>query len=282
MRTPHSTAAILSVGDELVLGQTLDTNSRWLSQQLTDAGIMPVIHLTVPDDLGAQQQAFTQLAAKVDVIIASGGLGPTADDLTREALAAAMGVPLELDPVSLSQIEAFFAARGRTMSDLNRVQAMFPRSAMPIPNIHGTAPGIMGQVRTDGHACEVFCIPGPPREMMPMFTSLVLPRLRPDPSRAIHTRVLHTFGIGESDLAQRLGPLMARDADPMVGTTASGGVVSIRIRCRGSHGDDRVVQAMHRCEQACRGAGGDYVFGAGDDSLAAACVRLLQERGMKL
>jgi nicotinamide-nucleotide amidase len=193
-----------------------------------------------------------------------------------------MGESLQLDAVSLSQIEAFFTARGRTMSDLNRVQAMFPRSATPIPNIHGTAPGIHACIRLANRECDVFCIPGPPREMMPMFTSLVLPRLRPDPSRAIHTRVLHTFGIGESDLAQRLGPLMARDADPMVGTTASGGVVSIRIRCRGSHGDDRVVQALHRCEQACRVAGGDYIFGAGDDSLAAACVRLLQERGMKL
>ena len=278
----HRTAAILSIGDELVLGQTLDTNSRWLSEQLTNAGVLPRLHLTVADDLTAQREALVDLSAKADVIIVSGGLGPTADDLTRQALADAMGAPLVLDEVSLSQVEAWFVARGKVMSELNRTQAMIPRGADAIPNIHGTAPGIRGRIVSGARACETFCLPGPPREMMPMFTSLVLPRLRPDPAMQIHTRVLHTFGIGESDLAQRLGSLMDREANPVVGTTASGGIVSMRLRYRGGDFDDAAVRAMHRCEQACRDAAGVYVFGGGDETLASACVRALQERGATL
>lgn len=267
------TAGILSVGDELILGQTLDTNSRWLSQRLVDAGIMPAVHMTVPDELAAQRDTFASLASRVDVIICSGGLGPTADDLTRQALADAMGVPLELDSVSLSQVEAWFVSRGRTMPPLNRVQAMVPRTAAAIPNINGTAPGLRGVIGR----CDVHCLPGPPREMMPMFESHVLPRLRPDPARAITTRTIHTFGIGESELAERLGSLMARDANPTVGTTASGGVVSIRIRHQGEAMSDACVQSLHACEQAARAAAGPYAFGGGDETLASCVVRLLQE-----
>ncbi|MEI7657449.1 MAG: competence/damage-inducible protein A [Phycisphaerae bacterium] len=269
------TAGILSVGDELILGQTLDTNSRWLAQRLVDAGIMPHIHVTVPDTLEAQRDTLRSLASRVDVVVCSGGLGPTADDLTREALAGAMGTSLELDPVSLSQVEAWFVSRGRQMASINRVQAMIPGGARAIPNLNGTAPGIHGAVG----GCEVFCLPGPPREMMPMFESHVLPRLRPDPAAAITTRTVHTFGIGESDLAQRLGDLMNRDARPTVGTTASGGVVSIRIRLQGEAASEESARVLHECESRARAAAGVYAFGSGDETIASCIVRLLQETG---
>jgi nicotinamide-nucleotide amidase len=279
----HRTAAIMSVGDELILGQTLDTNSRWLSQQVTDLGIMPVRHVTIADDLAAQKQLFLELAACADVVICTGGLGPTADDLTREALALAAGVALEQDPVSLSEIEAWFVARGRTMSAINAVQAMRPKTARAIPNPNGTAPGIVIALEAGGgRRSDIFCLPGPPREMFPMFSSQVVPRLRPDASLAIHTKALHCFGIGESDLATRLGELMNRASNPTVGTTASGGVVSIRIRYRGEAGTDDRVNAMIAAERAARTAGGAYIFGSDGDTLATSVVRSLQENASTL
>src|SRR6266853_1575084 len=119
----HSYAAILSIGDELTLGQALDTNSQWLSHRLTELGILPIEHATVPDDLTATRDAILRLAARADLLLITGGLGPTADDLTRAALAAAMNEPLVEDPAALAQITAWFSSRSRPMPALNRVQA---------------------------------------------------------------------------------------------------------------------------------------------------------------
>ncbi|MEX2217195.1 MAG: competence/damage-inducible protein A, partial [Phycisphaerales bacterium] len=139
---PHRTAAILSVGDELVLGQGLDTNSAWLSEQLAAAGIMPVGHATVPDDRDAIAAALTRLAAAADLVLVTGGLGPTEDDLTRSALAEALGEPLVTDEEALAQIRAWFAGRARPMPEINAVQALRPASARCLPNARGTAPGL--------------------------------------------------------------------------------------------------------------------------------------------
>jgi len=276
----HMTAAVLSVGDEITLGQTLDTNSQWVAQRLSEAGIVPIVHLTVPDSLDAQRDAIVHIAAKVDLVIITGGLGPTADDLTRHALAAAIGggEVLVEDPVALSQIEAMFVGRGREMPEINRVQALRPGSGMSLPNLNGTAPGLFAKVKTGDHSCDVICLPGPPREMWAMFEAQVMPRLRPDPMRIVLTRALHCFGIGESDLATRLGELMDRSRNPLVGTTASGGVVSIRMRFEGQATADEAARAMHATEMAARAAAGVYVFGSGDEKLPATLVRLLQER----
>ncbi len=161
----HIRAAIISQGDEIVLGQTLDTNSKWLADQLLARGIKPVEQVSVPDDVPAITGAFRRLAASVDLILCTGGLGPTADDLTREALAAAEGDTLVEDEAAVAQIERWFKDRGRPMPAINRVQAMRPRSATMIQNHHGTAPGIRAKVDRD----DVFCMPGPPRELFPMF-----------------------------------------------------------------------------------------------------------------
>ncbi len=136
----HATAAIISVGDELSLGQTMNTNSRWLAQRLTDSGIITVEHTTVPDDEVALAAAIFRLSATVPLILVTGGLGPTADDLTRPALAAAMSDELVEDPLALSQVEAWFAASNREMPEINRVQALRPRRGSTLPNLNGTAP----------------------------------------------------------------------------------------------------------------------------------------------
>ncbi|MDX2133045.1 MAG: CinA family nicotinamide mononucleotide deamidase-related protein [Planctomycetota bacterium] len=278
-RVEQRTAAVLSVGDELTLGQTLDTNSKWISERLFDLGLSPLEHVTVPDDTARQAAALRRLAGEVDVVICTGGLGPTADDLTRDALALASEDELVEDPLALAQVEEFFAARGRPMPPLNRVQARRPSRGLSLPNLNGTAPGLWA--RMPGGA-EVFCLPGPPGELKPMFEAQVVPRLRPVRSRLVRTRVVHCFGIGESDLAARLGPVMDRSRNPLVGTTASGGVVSCRIRFEGSVDEESCEAALTQAEQDVRAAAGVYAFGAGDERLPGALLRLLRERGETL
>ncbi|MFO0832120.1 MAG: CinA family nicotinamide mononucleotide deamidase-related protein [Phycisphaerales bacterium] len=283
MASVHATAAILSVGDELTLGQTLDTNGKWLAERLTSLGIIPARHLTVPDSLDAQTRAFQLLAEEADVVVCTGGLGPTADDLTRQALAEAMHDSLVEDTLALAQIEAFFAARNRPMSPLNRSQALRPARGQVIPNLNGTAPGLIGSVTSiTGHECDAFCLPGPPKEMVPMFEAHVIPRLRLPEGRTVRTRVLHSFGLGESDLAQRLGALMHRGRTPLVGTTASGGVVSIRLRYEGHAAPADAESLLDDTEQSVREAAGEYIFAKGDHTLQDAVLALLRARAETL
>jgi nicotinamide-nucleotide amidase len=287
----HATAAIVSAGDELSLGQTINTNSRWLAQRLTESGIITIEHATVPDDLQAMAAAIARLSAGVDLVLISGGLGPTADDLTRQALAQAMNDQLVEDPLALSQVEAWFAASNRVMPEINRVQAQRPSRAMSVPNLNGTAPGLHAQV---GRA-DVFCLPGPPAEMMPMFESQVLPRLRPPKDRTVRTRVLHCIGMGESEIAARLGRLMDRPGAPsdtshighptsdiFVGTTASAGIVSVRVRYEGPLPPLEADAQVERTLREVRTVVGPYVFGADNDSLADVVLKLLRERAETL
>lgn len=265
----HERAGIVSIGDELTTGARLDTNSTWLSAALHAVGIRTEARVTVGDDAGAIAQAIRGLAARSDIVISTGGLGPTLDDLTREGLAISAGEPLESDPVALEQIRAYFARVGRAMPERNAVQALRPRGGACIRNDHGTAPGLRARIGE----CDVYCLPGPPSEMIPMFESAVRPDLRPaSPS---HTRVLHTIGLGESVLAARIEGLMARGREPSVGTTASGGVVSVWVRGR----DERAVEADVR---VVRERLGNVVFGTGDETLASATIQLLRSGGESL
>lgn len=275
----HSRAAILSVGDELTLGQTLDTNSKWLSEQLRDAGVMPVEHVTIPDDAAAQADAFARLATTADIVICSGGLGPTLDDLTREALALAMHDTLIEDAEALSQVTAWYANHNRPMPELNRVQALRPTRARCIPNPHGTAPGLCAIIARGAKACDVYCLPGPPNEMAPMFDAAVRPGLRPPTGRTVQTRVLHTFGLGESDLARRLGQMMRRDHVPTVGTTASGGVVSVRVRYEGPLDAPAAAALLDRTECRVRELAGSFIFGSGTQTLPEVVLSLARANG---
>lgn len=278
MAREHRTAGILAIGDEIALGQTLDTNSRWLADRLMALGIVTVEHATVPDDAAATAHALRRLASAAGVVVSTGGLGPTLDDLTREALAMAMGANLVEDGEALRQIQAWFARSSRPMPELNRVQAQRPEGAASLENTAGTAPGLAGAV---GEA-SVFCLPGPPREMREMFERLVVPRLR-SPGAAVRTRFLHCFGLGESEIATRLGELMDRARDPLVGTTASGGVVTCRIRCSTNRARQQAADSpddpLVRTERHIREQLGPYVFGADGQTLPAAVLDLLRARG---
>ena len=267
-------AAILSIGDELILGQTQDTNARWLGARLADRGVPCVQFRVVPDDLAAQAAALRELAAVAQVVIVTGGLGPTDDDLTREALRVAMGDanPLVLDAPSLEALDRWFTHRGRSMPDINRRQAMRPSGAECLRNDFGTAPGLRGSVG----GATIVCLPGPPREMEPMFEQFVLPLL---PKQAMTTGVVHAFGQGESFLAERLGDRMHRDRNPLVGTTASGSVVSARVRGRDAAAEPAAMQAELAAIEALWKP---FAFGRGTTTLAGALGAALRERGLTM
>lgn len=268
-------AILLSIGDELTLGQTVDTNAAWLAGRLSMLGIPCLEHRTVPDDLDVIASALAQCAEKASVVIVTGGLGPTEDDLTRPALAKAMGVELVEDPESVEHIAAYFKGRGREMPIRNRVQATHPQTSSMILNTCGTAPGIRA---TLGH-CEVFVTPGVPSEMRAMYERDIEPAIHgfTGTSRTILTAKLNSFGSGESDIAERLGELMARDRNPLVGTTVARGLVSVRIR---SEDDDAakaramLTETIEQVETHLAPLG----FGRDEQTLQDAVIALLTKQ----
>jgi nicotinamide-nucleotide amidase len=272
--------AILSVGDELVLGQIEDTNASWLARALRGLGALPGERRTIGDDRGTLARTMRELAANHAAIIVTGGLGPTLDDVTREALCDLVDgadAALVEDPAGVAHLARWFEARGRPMPASNLRQALRPPSAQLLANPHGTAPGL--RAATTGGACEVFCLPGPPNEMRPMFESFVAPAVRSADS-VVATAALHTIGLGESSIGELLGELMARGREPSVGTTASDGIVSIRVRATGA--SDVARAALEADIAACRARVGSVIFGRDGETLASVVGGMLLDRGLTL
>jgi nicotinamide-nucleotide amidase len=274
-------AEIIAIGSELTSGAKLDTNSQWLSQQLTDLGIDVDYHTTVADDLAANVAVLQAAAARADLVLITGGLGPTLDDLTRQAMAEMAGVELVLDPVALQTIRDMFASRGRSMPLRNEIQAMFPAGSEPLANPIGTAPGIWMEHRTaDGHICRFAAMPGVPSEMYRMFVEQVRPRL-PVSGTIIRRARINCFGIGESDTEQLLGDLTARGRDPEVGITAHEATITLRISAHGRTAqecDARITEAAGQARRLL----GHYVYGVEDEELEHIVVQQLREQGLTL
>jgi nicotinamide-nucleotide amidase len=277
-------AEIIAIGDEITSGQNLDTNSQWLSQRLEELGVRVLYHTTVGDELAPNVEVFRHAMERADVIVATGGLGPTADDLTREALATATGRPLELDAEALEHIRRLFASRRRPMPESNRLQAMFPAGSRVVRNPHGTAPGIDMEVARDGRPpCRVICLPGVPAEMMEMWRDSVGATIGAfaGGGRVIRRRLVHCFGAGESQIEAMLPDLIRRGRRPMVGITASKATITLRITADGES-EEECLAAIAPVEATIRECLGRLVFGAGDDQLEDVVVRLLGERGKTL
>ncbi|NOX58802.1 MAG: CinA family nicotinamide mononucleotide deamidase-related protein, partial [Planctomycetes bacterium] len=270
-----ATADVMAMGTELTTGAICDSNSAWISARLAELGVSTRRHITVADDQACIAYEIRESVRHVRLVVATGGLGPTADDLTRDALAEAADARLVCDDVSLREIEAFFASISRRMPDSNRRQAMVPVGAKALSNEWGTAPGIEMRI---GESL-LFAIPGVPREMKAMFERYIEPAVRSMAGREQTTiRVLHTFGAGESSVAEQIGDLMQIGRNPSVGTTASEGVISVRIVATASGDLDSAALAGRDVDDV-RKRLGPLVYGEGCDTLASVVGRQLIDCG---
>ncbi|AMV30624.1 Putative competence-damage inducible protein [Pirellula sp. SH-Sr6A] len=277
-------AEIISIGDELTSGNRLDTNSQWLSQQLGAFGIQTAFHTTVGDCHSDNIAVFRNAAARADIVISTGGLGPTADDLTREAIADAFQRPLALRQEALDHIEKLFATRNRPMPERNRVQAMFPEGARIIPNPHGTAPGIDIVVSDGNHSSRIFALPGVPAEMKQMFQETIDPLLVRELGAGKtrwYYRELKLFGIGESDVEKMIPDLIARDRDPVVGITVSKATITLRIAAC-CESEEVFRERIAPTESIIREKLGALVFGSGSGDLDEAVAKMLDDHRLKL
>jgi nicotinamide-nucleotide amidase len=256
-------AEIIAIGSELTCGARLDTNSQWLSCELEALGWTVQRHTTVADGREAMVRVFQEAAQRSRIVLITGGLGPTLDDITREALADAVGQELVEDPESLQHIESLFRSRGREMPERNKVQALRPAGAVSLHNAHGTAPGILLEL-PEPH-CLFAVMPGVPAEMRRMFHEELVQRL-PASDVYVQRTMIRTFGYGESDAERLLGELTARGRNPEVGITASDAVISLSITARaGSQEECRLLSDAVRDEIKARL--GHAVFGEGDADL---------------
>jgi nicotinamide-nucleotide amidase len=270
-------AEVLTIGDELLRGEIVDSNKAFLSDRLLSLDVETHYHASVRDVPADMIDAFRRAADRSDVVLVSGGLGPTRDDLTSEALAQAFGREMRLDEQALAGIRGFFAAAGREMTENNASQAYFPDGAEVLANPIGTAPGFMLDVKS----ALFFCMPGVPREMMRMMDEQVLPRVAARLSRSeslvVRARLLRTFGMGESTLDAELADIAA-SGDVVLGFRTSFPDNYLRPVARAATAAQADALLDRVCE-AIRARLGALVYGEGDESLEQVVGRLLRERG---
>jgi nicotinamide-nucleotide amidase len=276
---PLLTATILSIGAELTVGDTRDTNAGELARALTAEGVAIERLVGVPDVLAVVRDAFASALERSDLVLSTGGLGPTPDDLTREAIAAVCGENPVVDPAIERWLRALWKRRGLPFPEINRKQAWVIPSAVPLANPNGTAPGWFVR-RPDGGV--IVAMPGPPREMRPMWADEALPRLR----ELGLARTFRTAGIGESQLAEVLGEDILRGANPEVATYARADAVDIRVSAFDGPGPDGIsrtadehVAAMAALVQARVGG---HIWGEGATTWAAAIGARLEALGWRL
>lgn len=270
------TAAVLSIGTELTRGELVNTNASWLAERLTLLGFEVLEHATVDDDVGRIADAVTRLASRHRVIVCTGGLGPTSDDVTTAAIARAMGVGLERHEPSIEAIQRRFAALGREMSPTNAKQADFPSGATVLPNPVGTAAGFVADLGSS----RVFVMPGVPLEMRRIFEDHVEPVIAPLAERQTCQIRLRTFGLPESQVGERLAGIEEEDG-VTIGYRASFPEIEVKVLARGRTQQEAEVIAG-RAATKVRDRLRDVLYGEGDDTFAGYVGRALRDRGLTL
>lgn len=274
-------AELIFVGTELLLGEILNTNAQYLSEKLALLGIDVYYQTTVGDNPERMRGVFRQALGRADVVIASGGLGPTMDDITRDIAAEVAGRPLELDQALVEELEAWFRGRGRTMAENNKRQCLVPRGATVLRNDRGTAPGLI--IPAEG-AKSIVLLPGPPIELRPMFERQVIHHLTASLGGvplALVSRTLRFIDIGESSLEDAIKDLMANQQDPTIAPYAKTGEVHLRLATRAETQEEGLAR-IAPVEAEIRARLGRYVYGIDQTSLEEAVGQLLKERGLML
>ena len=271
-------AEIIATGSELLLGEVVDTNSTYIARRLREIGLNLFFKTVVGDNEQRMEEALRIALNRSDVIITTGGLGPTVDDVTRPAVARAVDRELIFSEELLAQIQARFRAYGVPMGENNRRQAYLPQGALPIENPVGTAPSFI--VKHEG--CLIISLPGVPREMEYLMEHAVLPYLKENLhlTDVIVIRTLHTIGQGESRIDEAIGELEL-ETNPTVGLSAKAGQVDIRITAKAAtHAEAAALNAA--MEQRVREQVGQYVFGVDDDVLESVVAQVLIARGLSV
>lgn len=272
-------AEVVSVGTEHLLGQIVDTNAVYLCTALADAGVAVYYRSTVGDNLARVQDVFRQALNRVDLVVSTGGLGPTDDDLTVAAIAELLGLPLVLNEEAWIHIQEFFHKRNRPLTGQQQKQALLPQGARMIPNTRGSAPGV---ILESGDKTLVF-VPGVPREMKGMVEDHVLPYLRGRGlagREVIRSRILRITGLGESAVEDRVRDLMRSGANPTIAPYAHTGECHLRVTARGSARD--VERQLALTEAALRERLGERIYGVGEETLAEVVARALTDRRLSI
>lgn len=270
-------AEVIGIGTELLLGQIANENARWISERLAEVGVDVLHHQAVGDNLERIADAYRLAMSRADVVISTGGLGPTQDDITRDGLALALGVELVRRPELEELIRAKFAALGREMPASNLLQALVPAGARPIVPERGTAPGIVAEAG----GVVVYALPGVPAEMREMMEGTVLPELAARSGATIVSRVLRCTGIGESRVAEVLDDLFRGRENPTVAFLAAAGEVKVRITAKAATREEAEALIGPVAAEARRRLG-DVVFSSADEALEEAVGRLLRAAGRTL
>jgi nicotinamide-nucleotide amidase len=273
-------AEVIAIGSELLLGQIVDTNSSFIAKRLAENGIELIQTTTVGDDLQRIKEVIKEAINRSQIVITTGGIGPTEDDLTREAIAEVTGRPLIFQPHLMEQIEALFNKRGFRMSESNRKQAYIPEEAIPIENPKGTAPGFI--VETSNGA--IISIPGVPMEMEYLMENTVIPFIRKQfklMHQVIQYKVLRACGLGESAIGQQIKDLMKGSQNPTIGTLASMGDIKIRITAKADHPEE-ASNLIQKMEQEIRNRLGILIYGVDNETLQGNIVRELEKINLTL
>ncbi|MCM3637810.1 competence/damage-inducible protein A [Sporosarcina luteola] len=265
-------AEIIAVGSELLLGQITNTNAAFISSRLAEAGIDVYYHTVVGDNPKRLEEAIMIAQNRVDLIVFSGGLGPTKDDLTKETIAKMLGADLEIDQSALSSIEAYFNRTGRTMTENNKKQALVLSGSTVLINNHGMAPGMA--IEKNGRS--YILVPGPPHEMEPMFEKEAIPYLLGTLGKreVIVSRVLKFYGIGEAELEHRIQSILEKQTNPTVAPLASPDSVILRLTAK-AESIEAAKNLIAPVEAEIRSLVGQFIYGTDDDTLSSKAAELL-------
>lgn len=267
-------AEIISVGTELLLGEILNTDAQFLATELSKIGVDVYYQTVVGDNRDRLKKALELALSRADVIITSGGLGPTPDDLTKEVIAECMGEELVMHKESLSAMEEYFRKINRQMVESNKKQAMMPEHGKVLVNHNGTAPGVI--IEKNGKT--VIMLPGPPNELQPMYRESVEPYLKSKSEYMFVSRVLHVVGIGESAVAEKLEKMMESYTNPTVAPYAKTAEVRLRITAK-CKTEDEGMKLIEPVEQEIRKILGNHIYGINDDSIVSVVCGLIKKKG---